>query len=359
MNTQTHLLTHDVASPLMPTNQEFTTHPMNDHSRHNDTLFQLNIIDASEGEAWKSKSGHFRLVHVPTRVSMWTHSEQLPEWAFKQQEINGNKNPTERTATWFVDNIIADEADDDDLFRIEDVAPKEPKSINFFSKFGELQLLMLQHNAGLTASHPYASNPINWPFLLSGISFWTDNEPQKQIYLIGNIIGWWTCVVALSIYIGIIGADLLARRRGIDPIPDSVRNRLWNNTGFFVIVWGVHYLPFFLMNRQLFIHHYLPSHLASALVAGSVLNFVLSETINYPISIRGPSTRPKPSMYSDLGMKGPVTVAIFSVFMFVMYVYMGALTYGTPGLDGETVNSKRLLSSWTLHFAAKKTAESI
>lgn len=92
--------------------------------------------------------------------------------------------------------------------------------MNFFKKFGELQLLMMQHNAGLTASHPYASSPINWPFLLSGISFWTENEGQKQIYLIGNVVGWWTCVVALSIYVGILGADLLARRRGLDPIPD-------------------------------------------------------------------------------------------------------------------------------------------
>lgn len=103
---------------------------------------------------------------------------------------------------------------------MEDISVKQPRKMNFFSKFGELQLLMLQHNAGLTASHPYASNPINWPFLLSGISFWTDNVPQKQIYLIGNIVGWWTCVIALSVYVGIIGADLLARRRGIDPIPD-------------------------------------------------------------------------------------------------------------------------------------------
>ena len=233
--------------------------------------------------------------------------------------------------------------------RTEHVAVKEPKRINFFRKFGELQLLMLQHNAGLTASHPYASNPINWPFLLTGISFWTESEPQKQIYLIGNIIGWWSCVVALSIYVGIIGADLLARRRGILPIPDgrlrhiisradllkslltAVRNRLWNNTGFFILVWAVHYVPFFLMNRQLFIHHYLPSHLASTLVAGSVLNFVLSETINYPISIRGPTTRARPAMYSDLGIKGPVTVAVFTLLMFIMYMYMGALTYGTPG----------------------------
>jgi C-terminal four TMM region of protein-O-mannosyltransferase len=111
-------------------------------------------------------------------------------------------------------------ASEDFQNRFGDVKPKDPKRLSFFTKFGELQLLMLQHNAGLTASHPYASSPINWPFLLSGISFWTQNQDQKQIYLIGNIIGWWTCIVALSIYLGIIGADLLARRRGVEPIPD-------------------------------------------------------------------------------------------------------------------------------------------
>ena len=92
--------------------------------------------------------------------------------------------------------------------------------MNFFRKFGELQLLMLQHNAGLTASHPYASGPINWPFLLSGISFWTETETRKQIYMVGNVIGWWFCVMALSIFLGVLGADQLARRRGIVPIPD-------------------------------------------------------------------------------------------------------------------------------------------
>jgi len=110
VNTQTLLLTHDVASPLMPTNQEFTTWPKDDHSRHNDTLFYLNIVDGSPDDPWKSKSSHFRLVHGPTRVSMWTHSKQLPEWAFKQQEINGNKNPSEKSATWFVDQVISTES---------------------------------------------------------------------------------------------------------------------------------------------------------------------------------------------------------------------------------------------------------
>lgn len=357
VNTQTYLLTHDVASPLMPTNEEFTTWPKDDYSRHNDTLFALRLVDGQEGEAWKSKSGHFRLIHLATKVAMWTHTKQLPEWAFSQQEINGIKTTNDKSTIWFVDTIVDEETGEDALQRTN-IAPKEPKKRSFFKKFAELQLLMLQHNAGLTASHPYASNPINWPFLISGISFWTDGDNQKQIYLIGNIVGWWACVIALSTYAGIIGADLIARRRGIEPISDQVRNRLWNSTGFFLVVWAVHYFPFYLMSRQLFIHHYLPSHLASALVAGSVLSFVLSETINYPISARGPSMiHPKPRTYADLGLKGPIVVGVFALAMFLMFLFLAPLTYGTPGLDGDQVNSRRLLSSWTLHFAAKPTGE--
>jgi dolichyl-phosphate-mannose-protein mannosyltransferase len=111
----------------------------------------------------------------------------------------------------------------------------------------------------------------------------------------------------------------------------AVRNRLWNSAGFFMLIWAVHYIPFYLMNRQLFIHHYLPSHLASALVAGAILSFVLSETINYPISIRGPKTQAKPSQFADLGVKGPVIVVVFNIILFAMFVYMAPLTYGTPG----------------------------
>lgn len=83
-------------------------------------------------------------------------------------------------------------------------------------------------------------------------------------------------------------------------------------------------------------------------------------------------TRMEPTQYADLGVKGPTLVGIFAAVMFAMLVYIAPLTYGTPGyvtpmfscfcvlidnnsLDGEGVNSKRLLSSWTLHFAAKVT----
>jgi dolichyl-phosphate-mannose-protein mannosyltransferase len=105
--TNTYLLTHDVASPLMPTNQEFTTWPRDDLTRYNETLFHLYLNGAHEGEPVRSKSGYLRLVHVPTKVSLLSRREQLPEWAFKQQEVNGDKNPMDRGAIWYVDEIIS------------------------------------------------------------------------------------------------------------------------------------------------------------------------------------------------------------------------------------------------------------
>jgi dolichyl-phosphate-mannose-protein mannosyltransferase len=109
VTTQTYLLTHDVASPLMPTNQEFTTWSKDDLSRYNDTLFQVTLNGAHEGEAVRSKSGYLRLVHVPTRVSLWSHRDQLPDWAFKQQEVNGDKSPLDRGNIWYVDEVISGE----------------------------------------------------------------------------------------------------------------------------------------------------------------------------------------------------------------------------------------------------------
>ena len=112
--------------------------------------------------------------------------------------------------------------DGTEAFRPEPKAAKKIKKLNFFRKFFELQVLMLQHNAGLTDSHPYASGPINWPFLMSGISFWTSaGELKQQVYMIGNVAVWWACAGALSIFVGIILADQLARRRGTAPIPQG------------------------------------------------------------------------------------------------------------------------------------------
>jgi dolichyl-phosphate-mannose-protein mannosyltransferase len=219
VGTDTILLTHDVASPYYPTNQEFTTvsHELANGERHNDTLFEIKIENGKPQQEFRSLSSHFKLVHVPTRVAMWTHTTPLPEWAFKQAEINGNKNVLQTSNLWFVDTIESLEEDSPRAMKQE----RQVKHLPFWRKYLELQRAMFFHNNALTSSHPYASEPFQWPFLLRGVSFWTKNDTREQIYFLGNPIGWWIASSLLAVFVGVIGADQLSLRRGVDALEES------------------------------------------------------------------------------------------------------------------------------------------
>ena len=103
---------------------------------------------------------------------------------------------------------------------------------------------------------------------------------------------------------------------------------MYRNTGFFIGTWAFHYFPFYLMSRQKFLHHYLPAHLASALVAGSVLNFILVETVNYPISAAGPRMRLRPAVRARLGTISWSVIGALLVVIVGSYLWISPLTYG-------------------------------
>jgi len=353
--TDSYLYTHDVASPSLPTHQEFTTWPpvQQTDEAYNGTLWEIVIDDAHEGQQWKTKASHFQLVHHTTRVAMWTRSfPALPGWGFAQQEVNGHKMYQDKTLFWVSTDIIRDNTTNH-ASRPPPPIPKTVRTRSFLKKYFEVQVLMFQHNADLTESHPYASSPINWPFLLAGVSFWTSSpELKRQVYMIGNPAGWWFCVMSLSVIAGVYGADQFARRRGYAPIETPVRNRLYRSGGFFIVAWATHYFPFFLMGRQTFLHHYLPAHLFSALVAGVATNFVVTEAINHPVSIMGPTTRRRPMIVVAESPRQTIAVVGMSILvLFISFNFLAPLTYGTPGLEPAQVNRRRLLSTWTLHFA--------
>lgn len=105
------------------------------------------------------------------------------------------------------------------------------------------------------------------------------------------------------------------------------------------------------MVRQLFLHHYLPAHVCSAFVAGAVFHFICTDTVNYPVSTAGPGTRRRPRQYAAKSRKMVVAGAVVLVLLIAMFHFTSPLTYGYPGLDVQGVLRRKLLSTWTLHFA--------
>ncbi|KAK3945281.1 Dolichyl-phosphate-mannose--protein mannosyltransferase [Diplogelasinospora grovesii] len=358
--TDSILLSHDVASPYYPTNQEFTTVSLADAygDRAADTLFEIRIENGKPGQEFKSVSSHFKFIHNPSKVAMWTHTTPLPDWAFKQQEINGNKQLAPSSNVWLVEDIPSLPADHKRREKVE----KKVKTLPFLRKWFELQRSMFWHNNQLTSSHPYASLPYQWPFLLRGVSFWTQNDTRQQIYFLGNPIGWWIASSVLAIYAGIVLADQFSLRRGIDALDHRSRSRLYNSTGFFFLAWATHYFPFFVMGRQLFLHHYLPAHLASALVTGALVEFVFTvdsaehEAAYQAIKTGKRAAVPKRHLTARERFAGqsmvPAWIATGVILALVCagWYFFLPLTYGYPGLTVEQVLRRKWLG-YDLHFA--------
>ncbi|KAI1176981.1 glycosyltransferase family 39 protein [Nemania sp. FL0916] len=362
--TDTILLSHDVASPYYPTNQEFTTVSLTDAygTRAADTLFEVRIEGGKQNQEFKSVASHFKFIHNPSKVAMWTHTKPLPDWGHKQQEVNGNKQITPSSNVWLVEDVPSVPADSPRRVKEE----RKVKTLPFLRKWFELQRSMFWHNSQLTSSHPYASQPYHWPFLLRGVSFWTHNDTRQQIYFLGNPLGWWIASSLIAVYAGIIGADQVSLRRGIDALDHRTRSRLYNSTGFFFLAWATHYFPFYLMGRQLFLHHYLPAHLASCLIVGALLEFVFNaEPSAEEPSPSGPQD-PKTGKKTGAGPQHHVTArerfagqsmipswiactVILGIALAGWYFFL-PLTYGYPGLSAEQVLRRKWLG-YDLHFA--------
>ncbi|KAM3120425.1 hypothetical protein RJF_1646 [Candidozyma auris] len=339
------LLTHDVASPLLSTNEEFVVvHGDVADTRYNETLFRLRFAEAggknkNKRVAIKTKATPMRVLHVDTVVAMWTHDDELlPDWALEHQEVSGNKKVQDGDNVWTFDSIVNMKREDPRNHYV----PKEVKTLPFLKKWWELQGLMFLHNNKLSAEHPFASQPDAWPLALSGVSFWNDNDERKQIFFIGNVIGFWIEVGFLAVYVGFVLADLVTQRRAVEIITPQARSRLYNTLGFFFIGWAAHYFPFYLMGRQKFLHHYLPAHLIAALFTGAIVEFLCTNKTAKNMKGLAPAAIDKVRLISA------TVVVIASTAWFLWY--MKAITYGNMALPAEEIKKRQWLDI-NLHYA--------
>ncbi|KAJ1901526.1 Dolichyl-phosphate-mannose--protein mannosyltransferase 4 [Coemansia sp. IMI 209127] len=345
MNTTTFLRTHDVASPLTATNMEFTTAPRNQTAdTFADTIWELRVDGADTNDTVVQTSASFvRLVSARHGVAMHTHAKKLPaDWGRGHQEINGNKKPGDKSNVWVIPLIRGRKASDAERQEMK----RKIKKIGFFEKYAELQALMIKHNNALTSTHPFQSGPLSWPFLTRGVSFWTNSNDRKQIYLLGNPAGWWISTGALIVYGCNVVVLALFNRRNITVADPVVHRHLLRSGGFIALAWAAHYFPFFLMGRSLFLHHYLPASIFAYMAVAVVFQFFSIQHYQRFTLRRwnGPARALVPST---------TALASFVVLIAIQtasFLYFAPLAYGTTAMTPEQVRGRMLLSSYDLHF---------
>ncbi|KAG7096490.1 hypothetical protein E1B28_003920 [Marasmius oreades] len=257
----------------------------------------------------------FRLRHALTGCYLFSHKVKLPEWGFEQQEVTCNKNAVKDNSLWMIETAMHP--------ALPENAPKvNYKLPGFLAKFLELQQVMWTTNAGLTDRHVFDSRPDAWPRLRRGINFWV--KDHRQIYLIGNLWVWWLSTAAVVAYVAVRGILILRTKRGYKDFNNTTVVKYDNLCGFLFSGWVLHYLPFYLMARQLFLHHYFPALYFAILLSCAVFDFLTS------------SLRPKIRLQIAAVM---IIIAIWN------FQHFSPLAYGTPWTKSKC-NSAKWLKNW-------------
>jgi len=214
--------------------------------------------------------------------------------------------------------------------------PADAEKVNyrnpgFFGKFWELQQVMWTTNAGLVESHAWDSRPPSWPVLRRGINFW--GKDHRQIYLIGNPLIWWSSTAAIGLYVVFFGLAILRWQRSCDDYTNTTFRRFVYELGISVLGWAFHYFPFYLMQRQLFLHHYFPALYFAIITLCQVFDFQISR-----FKIGSLTFKDKPIV----GMSAATVFMALSVVVFVLYA---PLTYGNQWTKSEC-NRVKLFDTW-------------
>jgi dolichyl-phosphate-mannose-protein mannosyltransferase len=330
LTTHKRVHSHDVRPPITEADwqNEVSGYGYEGFAGDANDLFRVEIVKhMSHGEQAKKRlrtiQTKFRLVHFMTGCVLFSHKVKLPDWAYEQQEVTCAKGGSLPNSIWYIETNHHPQLGPN----AEKVNYRRP---GFFGKFWELHKVMWRTNAGLTDSHAWDSRPSSWPTLLRGINFWS--KQHRQVYLLGNPVIWWTSTVAIVTYVFFKAIAILRWQRSCGDYSNVTFKRFDYEIGQTVLGWALHYFPFFLMARQLFLHHYFPSLYFAIICFCQMYDFGANR-----ISVLGLS--------SKKAIFGKIFMVFFLVLSIASFLLYSPLVYGNPWTK-SACRQVKLLSSW-------------
>ena len=268
-----------------------------------------NPVNLSKKDSVRAIRQNIRLVHANMGCVLTGSNKPLPDWGFKQGEVTCGRETLKTNGIWTIETNSHPKADTKTEPQVQ-----YPKA-TFWSKFTELNERMWSTNKHLSGDHPFGSRPMSWPLLSRGLGFWNGNHVPKtekahkrekdnkaglpkppgatdeideaekaeashlktlyeakfrssQIYLLGNPLLWWMTTAAVAIFAAGLLLNRFVQKVGVR-YPGFRASSVYAfvstfytsaaPSGFLFLSWMLHWVPFFGMQRQLFLHHYLPA----------------------------------------------------------------------------------------------------
>lgn len=266
----------------------------------------------------------FRLRHDVLGCYLATTGLSYPNWGFNQAEIVCKKSWTSKDkSTWW--NI--EDHWNSALEIAEDYVP--PKS-KFWADFILLNFAMASTNNALVpdtdAYDSLASSWWEWPILYRGLRMTGWSTGTVRYYMLTSPFNTWISTLSILLLPFIILTIAIKWKRQQISFTEDEIWQLLMQTGFPFIAWLTHYLPFVIMSRVTYFHHYIPALYFAIFVFGSMVDRCIGSSRFY--------------------IKIPIYLVLFGGCYYSYYLFRPLCNGMIGSLDEH--KSLKWISSW--HF---------
>ncbi|XP_010166150.1 protein O-mannosyl-transferase 2-like, partial [Antrostomus carolinensis] len=330
--TSRNLHSHQHEAPLTRKHFQVTGYGINGTGDSND-FWRIEVVGRKAGKLIKVLRSQVRLTHVATGCMLGSSGKTLPKWGWEQVEV---------TCTPYLKETP------NSLWNFEDhINPKLPNisldvlKPSFAEILLESHMVMIRGNLGLKPKdNEVTSKPWHWPINYQGLRFSGVNETDYRVYLLGNPVIWWLNLVTIGLYLLIAVSTAVTLKRGVQLTSElkELSRVVLRGGGQIALGWLLHYLPFFMMGRVLYFHHYFPAMLFSSMLTGVTWDTLLK----FCTGFLSPSTTAR-------RVYGGGFLALVLLIMYSFYLFH-PLSYGMIGPMASDPSSPmaglRWMDSW-------------
>lgn len=334
MHTGKNLHSHEIAAPMSKTGFEVSGYGHVDQGDDKDN-WVIEVVEQVGKEDTKKihpLTTSIRLKHSVLGCYLAQTGTQLPAWGFRQFEIACLKNPfkSDKRTWWNVES------------HVNSKLPAKPEnftypSIGFIKEFMFLNLAMMRTNNALKPDQDkndaLASSAWQWPTLYLGLRLNGWDDDNVKYFLLGTPLTTWASTLAVAGLMLYIVWLIFRWRRQFKVLSDPKKADLFLMGAFYPLLgWGLHYLPFCIMGRVTYVHHYLPA-LYFALI---VLTYACDATMT---AIK--------ETYKGGRTVRAIFFIVFNLAVVACFAYFAPISFGMdkPKTEYEYLN---LLPTWKI-----------
>ncbi|CDS12794.1 hypothetical protein LRAMOSA04978 [Lichtheimia ramosa] len=253
-----NLHSHPINAPITSGQWEVSCYG-NETIGDNQDNWRVEIVDDTnynDKERVRSLTTRFRLRHTHLNCLLAANNVVLPQWGFKQVEVTCDKRNNENDPhTWW--NV--EEHYNDKL----PPAPKNAYKSRFLHDFWHLNVAMWTSNNALIPDPDkediLSSSPPEWPLASVGLRMCGWSDDIIKFYLLGSPAVWWTAFASLLAFVGTTAYYIIRMQRKMVDLPSAQWDHYLYVGKTLFLGWFLHYMPFYIMGRVTYLHHYFPA----------------------------------------------------------------------------------------------------